>query len=487
VSPDRIAGAAAAAAALGAGELAAGLVPGVPSLVSGVATAVIDTVPAPVKDAAIALFGTADKLVLGAGIVVVAVVLGALLLPRRGAGGRATVLGIFGLAGALAAARSPLVAPVPALLNGALAVGTGVVVSGLLARETPGTDADRRRFLRLAGTVAAGALVAGVAGTVLSRRVGSRPSPLPAPVEPVAAPPADLLGDVSPLVTPNGDFFRIDTVPFFPPDVAIDSWRLAVTGLVGTELSFSYADLLALPLVERYVTLSCVSNEVGGDLVGTARWLGYPLGDLLDRAGVDPEATQVVARSVDGFTVGFPVEALRDGRTALLAVGMNGEPLPPEHGFPARLVVAGLYGYVSATKWLAEIELTTWEAFDAYWVRRGWSKEAPVKTQSRIDTPRDGTRVEPGPRRIGGVAWAPGRGIRRVEVRIDGGEWREAELSVALSDEAWRQWSVPWEATPGSHTVAVRATDGTGETQTATRLPPAPNGATGHHTVTVSV
>lgn len=475
-----------AAAALGAGELAAGLVPAFPSLVSGVATVIIDVVPAPVKDAAIALFGTADKVVLGVGIAVVALALGAFVLPRLGPGGRAALLAGFGVAGAAAAARSPLVAPVPALLTGALAAGAGLGAARLLDGGAV-TDGDRRRFLRLAGTVAAGAVVAGIAGTILSGRMGSRALVLPGPVEPLAGPPPDLLAGISPLVTPTEEFFRIDTVPFFPPAVDVDEWRLRITGLVESELAFTLDEILALPLVERYVTLSCVSNEVGGDLVGTARWLGYPLGDLLERAGILPEAAQVVARSVDGFTVGFPVEALGDGRTALLAVGMNGGPLPAEHGFPARLVVSGLYGYVSATKWVTEIELTTWDEFDAYWVRRGWSKEGPVKTQSRIDTPRDGDRLDPGRRSIGGVAWAPGRGIRRVEVRIDAGEWVEAELSEPLTDDTWRQWAVPWEATPGSHTIEVRATDGTGETQTATRLPPAPNGASGHHTVTVTV
>jgi DMSO/TMAO reductase YedYZ molybdopterin-dependent catalytic subunit len=240
-----------------------------------------------------------------------------------------------------------------------------------------------------------------------------------------------------------------------------------------------------MPMVERYITISCVSNEVGGGLVGNAKWLGVPLADVLEMAGVSAGAEQVVGRSVDDFTVGFPVDAVFDGRQAMLAVGMNGEPLPFEHGFPARLVVAGLYGYVSATKWLSDIELTTWDGFDAYWIPRGWSKEGPVKTQSRIDTPRGNVGV--GPRAIAGVAWAPGRGISAVEVRVDEGAWMQAELSEPLSEEAWRQWNVPWDPSPGSYTLQVRATDGTGQTQTADLAPVAPDGATGYHTVRVNV
>jgi DMSO/TMAO reductase YedYZ molybdopterin-dependent catalytic subunit len=221
-------------------------------------------------------------------------------------------------------------------------------------------------------------------------------------------------------------------------------------------------------------------------LVGNARWLGVPLTEILDRAGPQDGAEQLVGRSVDRFTVGFPVEAVYDGRDALVAVGMNGEPLPLEHGFPARLVVAGLYGYVSATKWLSSIELTGWDEFDAYWIPRGWAKEAPIKTQSRIDTPRHRSDLEPGPRRVAGVAWAPNRGISKVEVRL-GADWVEAALSEPLSDNCWRQWSVEWDAPAGSHQIQVRATDGEGNLQTDELRPPAPDGATGRHTIEVTV
>jgi DMSO/TMAO reductase YedYZ molybdopterin-dependent catalytic subunit len=241
-----------------------------------------------------------------------------------------------------------------------------------------------------------------------------------------------------------------------------------------------------MPMVEEYVTLSCVSNEVGGPLIGTAKWLGVPLATVLGRAGVQKGADQIVGRSVDSFTVGFPTAAALDGRTALLAVGMNGEPLPVKHGFPARLVIAGLYGYVSATKWVSELEATTFDAYDAYWVPRGWSQRAPIKTESRIDVPRGGT-VAAGVVSVAGVAWAPTRGIDAVEVQIDGGSWRRAELATAISKETWRQWLYRWNAEPGTHELRVRATDGDGKLQDGRDTPPPPNGATGYHTIVVRV
>jgi len=252
-----------------------------------------------------------------------------------------------------------------------------------------------------------------------------------------------------------------------------------------TPFTLTLDELLGEPMVERHVTLACVSNEVGGSLVGTARWLGVPLARLLERAGVQPTADQVVGRSVDGFTVGFPTAVALDGRDAIVAVCMNGEPLPRRHGFPARLVVPGLYGYVSATKWLTEIRLTTFDAFDAYWIERGWAEEGPVKTQSRIDVPRG--RVAAGPVAVAGVAWATHRGISAVEVRVDGGAWQPATLAAAISDDTWRQWHLTWDATPGRHVLEVRATDGGGEVQPAERTPVFPDGATGHHRIAVEV
>ena len=293
---------------------------------------------------------------------------------------------------------------------------------------------------------------------------------------------------LSPYLVPNHDFYRIDTA-LVVPNVNPDTWSLKVSGMVSNPFEITFDELMSLPQIEEAVTLSCVSNEVGGKLVGNALWQGVPLGTLLQHAGVQPDASQVVGRSVDGFTAGFPTAALTADRTAIVAVGMNGEPLPVLHGFPARLVVAGLYGYVSATKWLSEIHLTTLDAFDGYWIPRGWSKLAPIKTESRIDVPRSGAPLQAGTIPIAGVAWAPGpgRGITRVEVQVDDGPWKEATLGAVLSDSTWRQWMLAWEATAGTHTLRVRATDGTGETQTGDEAPPEPDGATGWDSRRVTV
>ena len=290
---------------------------------------------------------------------------------------------------------------------------------------------------------------------------------------------------LSPLFTPNADFYRIDTA-LTVPQVPAESWQLRVRGMVERPFDLSYAELISRELIEADITMTCVSNEIGGGLVGTARWLGVRLDDLLAEAGIDPMADQIVGRSVDGYTCGFPVSAL-DGRAALVAVAMNGEPLPLEHGFPARLIVPGLYGFVSATKWLTEIEVTRFDQFDQYWVPRGWDNQAPIKTMSRIDTPRGLARVAPGTVPIAGVAWAQTRGIVGVEVQIDDGAWQSADLAEAVNDDMWRQWSLPWDATPGRHQVRVRAIDGTGEIQTDERQAPMPNGASGHHQIIVLV
>ena len=496
-----VAGLVAAGSSLASGELVAGLSAPVPSLVTGVATFVIDTVPKPIKDWAIATFGTADKLVLAIGIVVVSLLFGAAVgrasvrIPNVGT----VVFLLFGFAGALAAARDPQSGLAASLVAGVVAAGVGLLVLRLLLRGAEAApheiDRDRRQFIGRAGAFATLALAAAAGGRALlerSRVMAARRDDVVLPLarQSIPAPPAGAslaVEDLTSLITPNDEFYRIDTAPFSVPQVDLTSWKLRVTGLVDREIELSFEALADLPMFERYVTLSCVSNEVGGDLIGTAKWLGTPLGDLLRRAGVRPEAQQIVGRSVDGFTVGFPVEAAFDGREALVAIGMNDEPLPFEHGFPARLVVAGLYGYVSATKWLSEIELTTWDGFDAYWIPRGWAKEAPIKTQSRIDTPRLRSRVDAGQVPIAGVAWAPTRGISRVEVRVDDGPWIDARLADTLDDDTWRQWSVVWEATPGTHQIQVRATDGTGTVQDETRRRPDPDGATGYHTISVEI
>ena len=289
-------------------------------------------------------------------------------------------------------------------------------------------------------------------------------------------------------ITPTDEFYRIDTA-VVPPQVNPSNWRLRFTGLVDRPYELTFDDILAMDLSDHVITLSCVSNPVGGQLVGNAMWTGVPLAALLERAGVQGWANQVVGRSVDDFTAGFPIGAVNDGRNAILAIGMNNELLPIAHGFPARLVVAGLYGYVSAVKWIDEIHLTTWDGFDGFWIPRGWSKRGPIKTQSRIDTPRHEGTVRAGQATsIAGIAWAPTRGIERVEIKIGSEDWTPCRLGQALGDESWVQWHHPW--TPdrtGTRRIYVRATDGNGVTQGGHRIPPRPNGAEGWHGVRVNV
>ncbi|MCY3925922.1 MAG: molybdopterin-dependent oxidoreductase [bacterium] len=320
------------------------------------------------------------------------------------------------------------------------------------------------------------------------------PPPPPPTTQAVAPPPSrnragyydNTVTGISPIVTPNSDFYRIDTA-LVVPSVQVEDWTLSVSGMVDRPYEMTFRELIDMGLVETPVTLSCVSNKVGGHLVDNAVWRGVPLADVLNRAGVQRGATQIVGRSVDNWNSGFPTEYAFDGRTALVAVAMNSEPLPREHGFPARLVVAGLYGYVSATKWLEEIRLTTWEGFDSYWVPRGWAKRGPIKTQSRIDVPRGGSRVRAGRVAIAGIAWAPTKSIQAVEVQVGNGPWVAADLSNNMSVNSWRQWVYAWDARPGSYRIRCRATDGTGYTQTSQIRPPAPDGATGWHTIDVSV
>ncbi len=507
---DALSGAAAAALALGVSELAAGIFSSLPSLIEGVGNWVIDIVPEPIKHWAISVFNTNDKLALLIGMTLVVILLGAVvgMVARRHFGVAMAAFIGFGVLGAVAASRDPAVSLGMAMISGGLAAITGLgSLQWLLGIASPAgdvgeTDADsspdvsRRSFIfGVSAILGLAAISAGVGRLLLERAklvvAGRAEVVLPGAVEAVGPVPAgsELSGisGLSPVITPNASFYRIDAA-FSVPRVDLPAWTLSIKGMVDHPYSINYADILDMPMVERYVTLSCVSNKVGGDLVGNAKWLGVPLTKILDRAGVQSDAEQIVGRSVDDFTVGFPVEVAYDGRDALLAVGMNEEPLPFEHGFPARLVVAGLYGYVSATKWISEIELTRWDDFDAYWVPRGWAKEAPVKTQSRIDTPPSGAQIPPEPRRVAGVAWAPNRGIAKVEVQLgDDAPWLEADLSEPLSDNSWRQWSIDWDPPVGSQRIRVRATDGEGEVQTEAMVPPAPNGATGWHTIEVSV
>jgi DMSO/TMAO reductase YedYZ molybdopterin-dependent catalytic subunit len=380
------------------------------------------------------------------------------------------------------------------------------------AGEVPSTPTrarngfDRRRFVTASGAVAGTALVATAAARKLEndridRIRSAAPDTLPEVVDDPTLADADVmstapaipadatLSPVTPYLTPNDDFYLIDTA-LSVPRIRLDTWSMEIGGRVNTPITLTYADLLALPQVERIITIACVSNEVGGDLIGNAVWQGVLLRDLLEQAGVQPEAQQVFGTSVDGWTCGFPIEAALDGRDAMIAIGMNGEPLPLQHGFPARMIVPGLYGYVSATKWLSRLDLTTWDEAVGYWIPRGWSRDAPIKTQSRIDVPDRGEEVPRGVVPIAGIAWAQQRGVAKVEVRIDEGDWQEASLATDVTIDSWRQWRYDWDTTDvaaGDHRIQVRATDAAGDTQTEEVSRPDPDGATGWHTRTVSV
>jgi DMSO/TMAO reductase YedYZ molybdopterin-dependent catalytic subunit len=353
---------------------------------------------------------------------------------------------------------------------------------------------DRRGFLVASAGTGALAALAGFGGRAVQKArfdaAGSRAGiRLPAAADPAPALPATARAAVpglDPYVTPNRDFYRVDTA-LVVPQVPADTWSLRVHGMVDREVSLSYQDLLDRDLVERDITMTCVSNEVGGRLVGTARWLGAPLKALLDEAGVRPGADQILSTSSDGMTIGTPTAVVMDGRDAMLAVGMNGEPLPLEHGFPVRMLVPGLYGYVSATKWVVDLELTTFAAATPYWVKRGWVERAPIRTSSRIDVPRPLAEVAAGRVAVAGVAWAQHVGIAKVEVQVDGGQWTEARLATAPSTDLWVQWVYEWDAAAGPHTLAVRATDRSGRTQTDSRARPFPSGSTGRHSVVVTV
>jgi DMSO/TMAO reductase YedYZ molybdopterin-dependent catalytic subunit len=497
-----VSGAVAVAVALGVGELLAGVFDRVASPLASVGSQVVDRVPPFVEDFAIGLFGTADKAALAIGTVIIALAIGwfvGVASLRRPAVGVAAFV-VFGALGVVTGLAEPLIAAPAVVAAVSVAAASGIVALRVLLRsaqaETPtdGVPADggRRLFIGRASAGIAVAVVAGGAGRMLLARVPetSRVAVDPGvtiPQMPEITPGQDFgLPGLTPIVVPNRDFFRIDTA-LVVPRIDAASWRLRVHGMVEREVTVGYDDLLGMDLIDRFVTIACVSNEVGGDLVGNAYWTGVRLTDVLDRAGVDPAATQLVGRSVDRWTAGFPTELAYDGREAMIAVAMNGEPLPRQHGYPARLIVPGLYGYVSATKWLTEIELTRWEDFDAYWVPRGWSKEGPIKTQSRIDVPRRGESVAAGPVTVAGVAFAPGTGIDGVELRVDEGPWLPAEISDPLAATAWVQWKAVLDIAAGPRSITVRATDGTGYTQTDERRPPRPDGATGHHSVEVAV
>src|SRR5215211_4755509 len=547
-----IAGVVGAIVAFGITELVHGLYPAVPSVFVSLAQRVVELTPGTLVTQGIELLGKADIPTLITtmliGTIVVAFLLGNLATARP----HLALAGVVALAAiAIAAALAdPFVAPVPTIITIVGALFAGAAITELLLRSAgyaaaaqppteqavpagePGRAASPIMRSREAGSdegitvgrggfllLGGGAAVAGLAAAGLGRLLGggsaeiaSSPKKLNLPEAPdqkqqegkgnavthetLPQPPADTSIDVPgmpDLITPASTFYLIDT-ELTSPRIDANTWKLSVRGAVDNPVEFSYKDLLGMPTREADITLSCVSNTVGGGLVSNGRWTGVLLSDVLAEAGMSRDkisgaSQQLVGRSVDGFTTGFKTDIALDGRNALVAFGLNGSELPTKHGYPVRLVIPGLYGYVSATKWLTEIELTNWN-FDAYWIQRTWSKEGPVKTQSRIDTVQDGDNLPAGKVPIGGIAWAPHRGIERVEVSTDGGEtWNEARLAKQLAADTWRQYVYDWDASSasGEYTLQVRATDGEGETQTQASTPPHPSGATGYHTLQVSV
>ena len=487
--------------ALAATELLAGILAGAPSVIVEIGALLISLQPPGAKQIVVDLFGTADKLALNVAVAIGALVLaGALgVIARRQRGWSTIGFAAIALLGLGASLRDPLVDPILALVAAVIGVVVATTLLGwVLSAVTPSgiaemPDWSRRRFIGTSIGLAGAAIAAGGVGRLLIDQRNAVPEvarTIPPSVDAVAPLPATAqleVPGISKLVTPNPVFYRIDT-NLLTPRLDANTWSLSVEGMVDHPFTLNYAELLAMPMHEEYVTIACVSNEVGGDLVGNALWKGARLRDILDRAGVKEGATQIVPESFDGWTAGFPTAWLDVAdREALVAVAMNGVQLPNEHGYPARLIVPGLYGYVSATKWVTKIRLTRLEDYDAYWVPRGWAKEAPILTQSRIDVPQFGQTLASGERPIAGVAWAPDRGISRVEVQVDDQEWADATLSTSISNATWVQWLYHWQASSGNHTVKVRATDGTGEVQTAEETRPAPDGARGYHTIEVAV
>ena len=518
-----LAGLLAGAVGVCVGFLISGLTGPAGSPVVAVAQLGIDLSPPPLKNFAIREFGTHDKLVLQIGVLVVLALFAAVigvLAQRREANGLVGIA-IFGAVGLVAAGTRPTSTAVdllPALIGSAAAAFALVRLTraagpapGRRPAPAPATDETaragaarrtaslsvaeppRRQFMTVGAVAAGAAAVSYLGGRLLTERssVAAAVSSLklPAPAHPAPPVPAgsDLrIPGLGAFITPNSAFYRVDTAIVLP-QVPPSSWQLRIHGMVSRELTLTFDQLLKRPLIEDYITLCCVSNPVGGPYVGNARWLGASLGALLREAGIRAGADQLYCTSADGFTSGTPVQTAMDGRDALLAIGMNGQPLPTAHGFPVRTVVPGLYGYVSACKWITDIEVTTYAANTAYWSDRGWSRQAPIKTESRIDVPSGQGPVKAGPTTIAGVAWAQHKGIDAVEVRVDRGPWREASLAAVPGIDTWRQWSAGWTATRGTHLIEARATDKTGYTQTPLVAPPEPNGASGYPVVSVTV
>lgn len=500
--------------ALGVGQLAAAFIARAASPIVAVGQTAIDLSPEWLKSFAIRMFGLHDKTALRVGIVIVLAVLAALLgvAAMRSAWVGYAGLAVLGAIGVLAALGLPAsgsawgVPSIAAAGAGALALVVLLRAAGQaraqldrdtgMAAEEASAPAgfDRRRFLQVAfamgATAALSDFAAGFIGTRRAVEVSRASVRIPAPESPAPQLPTDAqlhVPGLSPFFTPDTDFFRVDTT-LLVPQIRAQDWRLRIHGMVEREIEIDFEQLIARPLIERDITLTCVSNEVGGHLVGNARWIGAALKPLMDEVGVHPGADQIVSTSSDGMTIGTPTAIALDGRDSMLAQAMNGQPLPFEHGFPVRMLVPGLYGYESAMKWIVDMELATLGAYQAYWVKGGWAQVAPIKTGSRIDTPRDGAGVSAGSVTVAGLAWAEsGGGVSRVEVRVDGGGWNVATLAAQDTIYTWRQWIWQWAATPGTHTLEVRATDGAGDVQTETQTAPFPAGATGWQQIQVNV
>jgi DMSO/TMAO reductase YedYZ molybdopterin-dependent catalytic subunit len=508
-----LAGVVAAAVVLAVAELAGAFFTARATPVIALGSTFIDFTPPWMKDFAIATFGTNDKAALFAGmgltIFLLACVLGVVAF-RKWALGVAGVLlmGTVIVASVVTRAGVKPLDAVPTVLGTLAGLVVLRLLTAVLSRTSswpeapadiaaaeqahPGTN--RRRFFAAAGITAAAAGIAAGGGRLLgaarSNIMQARNAlQLPTPVKAAAAVSAGVqssVAGVTPWLTPNSDFYRIDTA-LSVPEINASDWELRVHGLVEEEVRLTFQDLLDADLIESHITLTCVSNPVGGNLAGNAKWLGLPLREVLRRARPTAGADMVLSTSIDGFSASTPLEVLQDDRDAILAIGMNGEPLPLEHGYPVRMVVPGLYGFVSATKWVVDLEVTRFADSKAYWTERGWSERGPIKTMARVEVPTSFAKVPAGRTAIGGTAWAQTRGITKVEIQIDNQEWAEATLSAEASLITWRQWSYEWEATPGPHYIKVRATDGTGEVQTDRRAEPVPDGASGWQSVMVTV
>ena len=505
-----VAGVLAAGTALGVGQLVAGLTGANGSPVVAVGQLQIDFTPPWLKNFAISEFGSDDKLVLVSGILVVLGIFAAVIgvaATRRLAYGMAGLV-VFAVIGLTAAATRPTATAASLLPTLAATAAAAIALRLLIERAaraaapaalaapaaSAGAVEPARRSFLAAGVVTAGiAVTAGLAGRVLAERssVASARNalkiPKPSATVPSLPPGVNLdIPGLASFVTSNNDFYRVDTAIVLP-QVDPSSWQLRIHGMVSRDITITFDELLRRPLIEDYVTLCCVSDPVGGPYIGNALWLGVSLASLLREAGIKAGADQLMCTSVDGFTSGTPVQTVMDGRDALLAVAMNGQPLPVAHGFPVRMVVPGLYGYVSATKWVTDINVTTFAGNYAYWAQRGWSQQAPIKTESRIDVPNGASQIRAGRTAVAGVAWAQHKGIEAVEVRVDQGPWNQAKLAAVPGIDTWRQWVWQWDATSGNHVIEARATDKNGFTQTAAQEQPEPNGATGYPSVAVTV